>query len=571
VNANYVIEYLKKSNKHLEETLVDGFVTETTIRYFPLYFFEYFSMNVDAQKKFLELSDNNLKTLSLIISYAEKMNQDWVPLCGEFYHFLNNKRYSNLVDDMSNKIIEQSLIENLLFLCKDGGNYFKIDSVEELTNLDSIRLEKNNKNNNTNDPNILLLNKYGISYDKTFNLYKRYGKDVENFKETYEKEFLLDIKNIIEGKGTEKSVYEDKSFIINVDSNLRNYFSKIYNEIFYTFDENKKIGNIDGIDIYDAGLDFNMCIYSYGMATEYSIPENYKRDWNRPDISTDYMCNSIINSCNIHTSLKHCIYGFSHIERNELALLASNDLGTGGIYKDINITNPFYEKKLISDVEFRTPSELINNTRLTNNELYRSRRRLVDGMLERINPDYIVYLKKEENFENDPIWNESKNAAKDFNIPIVMIDCKKCLLDNINKIENNVELFESRYDDSKILVKIIEMMNTLDSGYKHVAPDLVEKYFNKAERRFYFERVMKHIDKISENAPRTAVDCIDIILNTLDSEFEKMLKSPYWVEQVRKKGEEIEKPNDVIILLEEKKIELKEKSNYDNEIYQMFR
>ena len=60
-----------------------------------------------------------------------------------------------------------------------------------------------------------------------------------------------------------------------------------------------------GINIYDAGLDFNMCIYSYGMATEYETPENFKDAWNRPSIATDYMCNSIINSSSIKTHVKH--------------------------------------------------------------------------------------------------------------------------------------------------------------------------------------------------------------------------------------------------------------------------
>ena len=113
---------------------------------------------------------------------------------------------------------------------------------------------------------------------------------------------------------------------------------------------------------------------------------------------------------------------------NNLSLLGANDLGTGGIYKDLNVTNPYHQKKLIADVEFRTPGSLINNTRFTNNEVYRSRRRVINGKLERINPDYIVYLKTKEDFNSDQIWLESLKAAKDFNIPIVVVDCQKCLL-----------------------------------------------------------------------------------------------------------------------------------------------
>lgn len=564
MDANYVIDYLKKSNKHLEETLINGFVNEMTVKYFPLYFFETFALNIEAQKKFMELSENNLIIVSKVIRYAEKVNQDWIPLCAEFYHFLKNNRYSNLVNEISNRNIDESLIENLLFIIKNSGNYFGINSIEDLRSLDYIRKEKNDKNSNTYDPNILLLNKYGISYDKAYNLYNRYGRDTLNLPESSEKTFLIDLKNIIEGKGTEKKVYDDKSFIINIDSILRNYFSQIYNNNFFKIDESKKIGTVEDVVIYDAGVDFNMCIYSYGMATQYPIPQNYKDDWNRPSITTDYMCNSVINSWNMKTHVKHCVYGFNNFGRNELALLGANDLGTGGVYNEVNVTNPFDQEKLIADVEFRLPNTLINNTRFTNNEVYRSRRRNINGKLERINPDYIVYFKKNDNFQSDSIWLESINAAKDFNIPVVIIDCEKCLINNINELEEELAMFESRFDNSKIVSSIIEKIYTLNSGYRDIAPELLEKHFNGEKMLSYVARIMQHVDEISVNSPKTAIECIDVVLSTLDSEFEKVLKSPYWVDYARKQGYTVDKPNDIINLFQTKKIKLEKSLNYND-------
>lgn len=568
MDVNYVIEYLKKSNKYLEKSLIDGFVNETTVKYFPLYFFEVFGINEDVQKKVMELSESNLIIVSQIIKYAEKVNQDWVPLCAEFYHFLNNKRYSNLVNEIGNSNIDESLIENLLFVVKNSGNYFSINSIEDLKNLDSIRVEKSEKNKDTYDPNILLLNKYGISYDKAYNLYKRYGRDALVLPDSEEKDFLVDLKNIIEGKGTVKNVCEDKSFIINVDSILRNYFSQMYDSSFFKIDESKRIGTVQDVAVYDAGVDFSMCIYSYGLAKEYSVPENYRDDWNRPNIVTDYMCNSVINCWSMITKVKHCVYGFDNWEKNELALLAANDLGTGdskgGIATKVNVTNPFHQKELIADVEFRLPSELINNTRFTNNEVFRSRRRNINGKLERINPDYIVYFKKDDDFQSDSIWTESVNAAKDFNVPIVLIDCERCLINNISKIEEKLEIFENRYDDSEILSSIIEMIRSIDYGYRHIAPKLLEKHFNSDKMISYIGRIVHHIDEIAVNAPKTAIQCTDVVLSTIDTEFDKVLKSPYWVDYARKQGHVVEKPNDIINLFQKKKTELERNSNYTN-------
>ena len=562
MDINSVINYLYTSNKETEKTLISGFINEITIKYLPLYVLETFALNKEAQEIIINLSEQNIKNISKIINYAENENQDWISLCANYYHFLKNKQFSNLIDDVSKNDLSESQIKNLLFVISNGGNYFDINSVDDLNNLQIIRDNKNSNNNETNDPNILLLNKYGMSYDKAYNLYMRYGKDIENLPESEEKDFLFDIKNIIEGKGSDRIAYENISFLINIDSILRNFYSKIYDEKFYAPTNEKQIGNVDGINIYDAGLDFNMCIYSYGMAKEYEIPENFKDAWNRPSIAADYMCNSIISSSSIKTHVKHCLFGFGKFGENNLSLLGSNDLGTGGIYKDLNITNPFHQKKLIADVEFRTPDSLINNTRFTNNEVYRSRRRVINGKLERINPDYIVYLKTKKDFSSDQIWLESLRAAKDFNIPIVVVDCKKCLLNNVEKIKKNLELFESRYDDSKILKSILESAYTINNGYRDVAPELLEKHFNRDKLILYLGRIMSHIDEISVNAPKTAIDCIDIVTKTLDSEFEKVLKSPYWVDYARKQGYTVKKPEEIINIFLDKRRQL-EMANAD--------
>ena len=267
------------------------------------------------------------------------------------------------------------------------------------------------------------------------------------------------------------------------------------------------------------------------------------------------MCNSIIYSLNMRTTVKHCVYGFNNFAANDLALLGANDLGTGGIYNNVNVTNPYHSDKLIADVEFRVPDELINNTRFTNNEVYRKRRRVVNGKLERVAPDYIVYFKKDDNYLNDSIWVESVNAAKDFQIPIVMIDCEKCLVSNIEKIGNLLLQFESRYDDVSIIKKIIEMVYSLKSGYR-VAPELLEKYLNADKLYSYVFRITNHLEKMASFVPTIAMKGIDSFLEILDEEYEKILKSPYWVEYARKQGYLVDKPMDIIEYLNKMRKEI---------------
>ena len=561
MNKEEMLEYLYNSNMAVSDTLVDGFINDKIIKFLPLYVLEYCVLNKEAQEAIMKLTNNELCILSQIIKYAEKERQDWVPLAASFAHFLKNAKYNELVNDINSNNVDNILIPELIFLTKNGGNFFGIKSLDDLTKYNSLRINRLKDLEKSNDPNIIFLLKYGISYDDGFNLYKRYGKDVDLLPNSLEKEFLRDIKNIIEGKGTESKIFIYLDFINNIDSRLRNMFAKIYNNYFYQFNDEKLIDTLTlgdvSIPIYDAGTDFTMSIYSYGLASDLKAPSNYKEDWLRPRVSVDYMCNSIINSLNMRTTVKHCVYGFNNFAANDLALLGANDLGTGGIYYKVNVTNPYYSDKLIADVEFRVPDELINNTRFTNNEVYRKRRRVVNGKLERITPDYIVYFKKDDNYLNDSIWVESVNAAKDFQIPIVMIDCEKCLVSNVEKIDNLFLQFESRYDDVSVIKKIIEMIYSLKSGYR-VAPELLEKHLNTDKLYSYVLRIANHLEKMASLVPTIAIKGIDTFLDILDEEYEKILKSPYWVEYARKRGDLVDKPNNIIEYLNKMKKEIME-------------
>ena len=91
MDVNSVIEYLKKSNTHIEDSLIDGFVNENTIKYLPLYVIETFAINKEAQKIIINLPDEHLRNISKIIAYAESVDQDYIPLCAEYYHFIENE------------------------------------------------------------------------------------------------------------------------------------------------------------------------------------------------------------------------------------------------------------------------------------------------------------------------------------------------------------------------------------------------------------------------------------------------------------------------------------------------
>lgn len=217
-----------------------------------------------------------------------------------------------------------------------------------------------------------------------------------------------------------------------------------------------------------------MSIYSFGLGSSVEEPDNFYEDWNRPISKSINFCNSIINSTSLKTIVRHCVYGFSSFAHNDIQLIAPNDLGTGGVERKPNIANFYYEEKLIAKVSFRLPKEMVNYTRTTNNEIYRSRKTMVNGKLESVNPDYIIYLKQtsDSDIENDPIWRQTLKATYQFGqgikpLPIVIIDCERCLQASLDKIEQQITAFTSRYDDISSLQRIIENIFTLEAGYRN--------------------------------------------------------------------------------------------------------
>ncbi len=64
MDINSVINYLNTSNKETEKTLISGFINEITIKYLPLYVFETFALNKEAQEIIIKLSEQHLKNIS---------------------------------------------------------------------------------------------------------------------------------------------------------------------------------------------------------------------------------------------------------------------------------------------------------------------------------------------------------------------------------------------------------------------------------------------------------------------------------------------------------------------------
>ena len=563
MNPEEILNDFMSRNQKINREKAKRIINEKFLAQLPLHVLEYCANYEIVQDKLLALTPTQLNILSKIIKEAEYQNQDWTLPAAEFITLIENKNYQKLVTSLEGNLLNIKEINALMFLTRNSFNYFGIYDYKDLQYLDAIREAKYEESKNNASPEIILLNKYGISFNTALAYLKRYGKDIDLLPRSEEKEFLQDIASIIKNEGTFDPISDNYELLNNLNSRLSNLFGYLYDRELYQLDNGRLIKNEESegieIPIYDAGVEFTMSIHSVGMASG-ETPKNYYESWNRPDASNSNFCNSIITSRSMRTSVKSCIFGFASYVGNDLKLLAANDLGTGGLARDPITSKIGHDDKLIAKVEYRVPSQMDNHTRFSNNEVYRSRRRVVNGRLEKVNPDYLVYLKEsyDTDVKADPVWEQTIKASKDYYnatgkvLPIVVVECEKCLEYNVKKVEYMINYFNSSFDDKKLLVDIIELIHTLRMGHQVNEENIIEKHLNKEKCLSYFMHILETINRMSEFVPKLALEHLETLTETLDMEYAKMNASPRWIEHTYG-TKTVEKNTSLYKIIEEEK------------------
>ena len=544
MNPEQLLKEFIAHNQNIDEEKAKRIINEKFLSLFPPHILEYCANYEIVQEKLLSLTNTQLNIISKIIAKAEYLGQDWTIPAAEYITLVENPEYRELIGSLEGKLLTETEIDSLMFLTRNSFNYFGIKDYEGLSNIEQVRKVQYEKTKTSISPEIILLNKYGISFNTANNYIKRYGKDIELLPRCAEREILEDIAHILKNEGTFEPISHDYELINNLNSRLSNLFTYLYNKELYQLKEENLIQNYvskDGtvIPVYDAGVDFTMSIHSIGMALNGEPPEDYYESWNRNIARDGNFCNSIITGRSIKTSVKNCIFGFSSYQPNDLKLIAPNDLGTGALQDDPIVSKIGHDKELIAKVEYRVPSQMINNTRFTNNEIYRSRRRVVNGRLEKVNPDYLVYLKETSDTDilNDPIWEQTIKAATDYKdatgkvLPIVIVDCEKCLAYNVQQLDDMVTNFISNFDDKQLLINIIELMHTLSMGHGRNESDIVKKYLSREKRIGHLQTILSVIAQMSEYVPRIALQHLTTLEETLTAENAKLNASPHWIKK----------------------------------------
>jgi len=361
---------------------------------------------------------------------------------------------------------------------------------------------------------------FGISYDVMQEMVSKYTVDLDEMIHKYEtKDFLTEeelnevktlkvlqnIKEIMDIQEKEILVktfeeldkleeFEDIDFsLANVlDENARRVYAKDYKENVYCLDENDKLEDqIDGIDIYSP-KEFNMLVHVVAAYGDFKLidkdnPDKSAKDaWrNIDDKKNHILCTSYIGNSNLcyakpqedNSKETRIIFGFSNFSDNSVLMAAPYDIGSETTTMDSN--SSYYSSS------FRTAKNMIKNTRWNHNEVC-VERRLENQKDSNIEPDYIVCF--------DEISEESKKVAKDFGIPIVLLDSKEIAKNESERLDGLLKEFYKRKDAS-IIGEILTSYQTNTNSFYSYKHELIEEYFSSSDMNENIEKMMQCIEK----------------------------------------------------------------------------
>lgn len=400
------------------------------------------------------------------------------------YDYRNPFNGINTLDEFMDKVLAKRKENHINIFGSEGFRKFE-DGIFEAKDFKKIETQEDF----IKFKNAFLSNIYGISSREAEFITSRYGHNLEALASSVEEddvESLCVLRSIVSINNLTIENKEKLSILQNLyynymDNHGLNYQKQVnsmlvleglfnrmymntYNKILLNDLSKKDVLFVDdGVELIDAGVDFNMIVTALnGTTSFFDKGVNIASKWNTAfrDINQG-LCTSFISNDNLGViSLDGPVLGFASLPRDCL-----DTMGTTDIYTYTNNFNLRFNNR--KNTPFYVGSQMSNETRFGYNEMLIDRFISVDDEDKvKLQPDYIVFYKTQENYRMSKRYVESLKTAKDFGIPIVVVDYQK-----IQAHEKEVlvsmeeELFKSDEVDAELLGNIMmRYMNNISGS-----------------------------------------------------------------------------------------------------------
>ncbi|MBQ7105659.1 MAG: hypothetical protein IJN90_07375 [Bacilli bacterium] len=302
----------------------------------------------------------------------------------------------------------------------------------------------------------------------------------------------------LKAKGIDyKSPYA--SFAI-VEGILNNMYINTYNKKLTPASKGELIEISDGIRILDAGVEFDMIVTSLnGVGSFFDGKVNMASKWNTASLSSKHgICTSYINAQNIGViNLTAPFLVFSDIPSSSLDAMGTSDIWTGISSFNLRMAHRAGD----NNRRFVPGTIMADETRYGYNEI------LVDRFLSKsedgnfkLQPDYIMYFKCGSDYRKDPLYKGSLQMAKDFGIPLKIVDVLKVKEHEKSVIdEMREELFRSDVVNSELMQDIVtRYMNNYTGSLVFVGSGKYDEDFSVEGMRTFFNEVYSKISSLED-------------------------------------------------------------------------
>lgn len=302
---------------------------------------------------------------------------------------------------------------------------------------------------------------------------------------------------------------------ILAEEEMKNMYSKDMLDKAYEVQETDKIDTIDGISVYSPKK-FNMFVHILGAYGEYSlINENKsaKEIWNSPENKQNHiLCTSYIGDEHICCVKKEkdkeeekIILGFGKNINSEILMASQIDIGstTDRIYSDESCVLP----------KFRTAKNIIRCCRQNHNEVDFERRKK-DNKESNIEPEYVICF--------DEINEPSKKVAKDFGIPIILLNRREIAQLQSQSIKDKIKKFKQE-KNPELLSDIVTQYQCFRSSFcvGDESVKLSNEFLSPEQMVQEMESVLKELDKEKRfGNKKNADNCYISLFEALDKELE---------------------------------------------------
>lgn len=488
-------------------------------------------IDLELGKKRLDLLNKMLK--SSVRKKDGTILKDWIPYYASVItSFSDNiSFYDKLLesDELSNTDIDTLTTYTL------GAHKFPISTIDDLRNYDKVRNDyiedvlKNSKSLSA-VKDALFEKLYGLSYDKAMSIYIPYHNAIENSPDDFPDSvvsFYKDLKmiinemniNVLKNSSYSRSTNVSEYQVATVKSVLKRIIVNNYNNNVFSVENKKPSFKMDGINFYkaageDGTEEFSMIIHALGAYSGF-YPEdkgfNYYDDWNRPQILSHGLCTSLIGNNNLGTArINFSVLGFTNFEEGSLLLGANGDIVSSAANVKFDTSSEETGRNTGKNSNYFLTKDMLDYTRHTHNELVFERR--VRGNKKK-QPSYIVYFC--DDFDNvEKLYKKGINdyeegsdistfyytlqTAKDFGLPIVIVEREKIAKHEFLKIKNSLEEFICLNEDDidrdavkKYYHDIIVEFENNHTGNREYHTNIDNQYFS----RYYYDVMISDIQK----------------------------------------------------------------------------